>query len=93
MLIEVTEKKTIELALPFFSRESDFVFIGVLNDETLIRVCVMPGYMATVGSYAKDYMFFNSDIVAAYKHEHITATEFYYALDKAAQILIAQCQR
>jgi hypothetical protein len=93
MLIEVTEKKTIELALPFFSRESNHTFFAITKDEIVIRVCLVPNHIATVGSYTKDYMFYDSDVKEVYKNEPITATEFYFALDKAAQILIEQCKK
>jgi hypothetical protein len=93
VLIEVTEKKTIELALPFFSKDGAHTFFGITKDEVLIRVCIVPDNLSTVATYTKEYTFYNSDVVAAYKLEPITATEFYFALDKAAQILIEQCKR
>jgi hypothetical protein len=93
VLIEVTEKKTIELALPFFSKDGSQCFYCIQKDETLIRIYLLRDGSTTVSTTKKDTMFYNGNVQEAIKYEPITATEFYFALDKAAQILIAQCQR
>jgi phage-related protein len=92
MLIEVTEKKTIELALPFFSRDSDYCYYGIMKDEILVRVYLLRDGSTTISTIVKDTMFYPSNIQAALQYEPVTATEFYFALDKAAKILLQQCK-
>jgi hypothetical protein len=90
MLIEVTEKKTIEVAVPFFAKD-ETSFYALIKDDLFIRVSVLGQYTSVTSATNKNII--EGSVVEAIKAEPITATEFYFALDKAAQILVQQCKR
>jgi hypothetical protein len=95
MLIEVKKqvKETLNVNVPSYYKDSDQNYMGIMPNETLVQIFILRDGSATVSSSAKGSLFYEDNVYKALKLEPITATEFYFALDKAAQILIAQCQR